>query len=52
MKKRFAFMVFGVSLTFMALVAQYGLARAETFPLKAVTAWPKTALPSTSEKGN
>lgn len=43
MKKRFAFVVYGVFLTFMTLVAQYGLARAETFTLKAVTAWPKNS---------
>jgi TRAP-type C4-dicarboxylate transport system substrate-binding protein len=43
MKKRLAFMFFVVIFAFTVLVAQYGLAKAETFTLKAVTAWPKTA---------
>jgi TRAP-type transport system periplasmic protein len=43
MKKKLAFMFFVVIFAFTVLVAQYGLAKAETFTLKAVTAWPKTA---------
>jgi TRAP-type C4-dicarboxylate transport system substrate-binding protein len=43
MEKRLAFMFFVVIFAFTVLVAQYGLAKAETFTLKAVTAWPKTA---------
>jgi len=43
MKKRLAFTFFVVFFAFTVLVTQYGLAKAETFTLKAVTAWPKTA---------
>jgi TRAP-type C4-dicarboxylate transport system substrate-binding protein len=39
MKKRLVFMFFVLTV----FVAQYGIAMAETFTLKAVTAWPKTA---------
>jgi TRAP-type C4-dicarboxylate transport system substrate-binding protein len=46
MKKRFAFtlsvMVFGFA-AFVNLFGLYGIAKAETITLKAVTAWPKTA---------
>jgi len=43
MKKRLALTFFVVFFAFTVLVTQYGLAKAETFALKAVTAWPKTA---------
>jgi TRAP-type C4-dicarboxylate transport system substrate-binding protein len=43
MKKRLAFTFFVVFFALTVLVTQYGLAKAETFTLKAVTAWPKTA---------
>jgi len=43
MEKRLVFMFFVVIFAFTVSVAQYGLAKAETFTLKAVTAWPKTA---------
>jgi TRAP-type transport system periplasmic protein len=43
MKKRLAFVFFVGVFAFAALVAQYGIAQAETVTLKAVTAWPKTA---------
>jgi TRAP-type C4-dicarboxylate transport system substrate-binding protein len=43
MKKRLAFTFFVVFFAFTVLVTQYGFAKAETFTLKAVTAWPKTA---------
>ena len=43
MKKRLAFTFFVVFFAFTVLVTQYGLAKAETVTLKAVTAWPKTA---------
>jgi TRAP-type C4-dicarboxylate transport system substrate-binding protein len=43
MKKRLAFTLFVVFFAFTVLVTQYGLAKAERFTLKAVTAWPKTA---------
>ena len=43
MKKRLAFTFFVVFFAFTVLVTQYGLAKAETFTLKAVTAWPKNA---------
>jgi TRAP-type C4-dicarboxylate transport system substrate-binding protein len=42
MKKGLAF-TFSVLFLFAAFVTPYGLARAETVTLKAVTAWPKTA---------
>lgn len=38
-----AFTVFVVFFALSVFVTQYGLAKAETFTLKAVTAWPKTA---------
>jgi TRAP-type C4-dicarboxylate transport system substrate-binding protein len=43
MKRRLAFTFFVAFFTFTTFVTQYGLAKAETFTLKAVTAWPKTA---------
>jgi len=43
MEKRLGFTFFVVFFAFTVLVTQYGLAKAETFTLKAVTAWPKTA---------
>jgi len=43
MRKRLGFMFFVVFFALIVLVTQYGLAKAETFTLKAVTAWPKTA---------
>ncbi|HUL37120.1 MAG TPA: TRAP transporter substrate-binding protein DctP [Thermodesulfobacteriota bacterium] len=43
MKKRLGFMFFVAVFAFAVLVAQYGMAKAETVTLKAVTAWPKTA---------
>src|SRR4030042_5116886 len=43
MKKRLAFTFFVMFFAFTVLITQYGLAKAETFTLKAVTAWPKTA---------
>ncbi len=43
MKKRLALMFFVGVFAFAVFVAQYGIAMAETFTLKAVTAWPKTA---------
>jgi TRAP-type transport system periplasmic protein len=43
MEKRLVSMFFVVVLAFAVFVAQYGIAKAETLTLKAVTAWPKTA---------
>ena len=43
MEKRLVSMFCVVVLAFTVFVAQYGIAKAETFTLKAVTAWPKTA---------
>jgi TRAP-type C4-dicarboxylate transport system substrate-binding protein len=43
MKKGLAFAFLVVFFVFATFVTQYGIARAETFTLKAVTAWPKTA---------
>jgi len=43
MEKRLVSMLFVVVLAFAVFVAQYGIAKAETLTLKAVTAWPKTA---------
>ena len=43
MKKRRAVTVFGFIIELTVFVAFYGLVRAETVTLKAVTAWPKTA---------
>ncbi|MGZ6276595.1 MAG: hypothetical protein ACXWMI_10890, partial [Syntrophales bacterium] len=43
MKKRLGFMFCVGVFAIAVLFAQYGTARAETFTLKAVTAWPKTA---------
>jgi len=43
MRKRLGFTFFVVFFAFAVFVTQHGLARAETFTLKAVTAWPKTA---------
>jgi TRAP-type C4-dicarboxylate transport system substrate-binding protein len=43
MEKRLVSMFCVVVLLFSVLVTQYGIAKAETFTLKAVTAWPKTA---------
>jgi TRAP-type C4-dicarboxylate transport system substrate-binding protein len=43
MKRRMAFTVVVVFFALSVFVTPYGLAQAETFTLKAVTAWPKTA---------
>ncbi|MCJ7705312.1 MAG: TRAP transporter substrate-binding protein DctP [Desulfobacterales bacterium] len=43
MKRRFAFTFFLVVFACTVWVAQYGVAQAQTFTLKAVTGWPKTA---------
>ena len=43
MKKGLVFAFLAVFFVFAAFAAEYGIARAETFTLKAVTAWPKTA---------
>jgi len=43
MRKSLGFTFFVVVFAFAVFVTQHGLARAETFTLKAVTAWPKTA---------
>ncbi len=43
MEKRLVSMFCVVVLAFTVFVAQYGIAKAETLTLKAVTAWPKTA---------
>jgi TRAP-type C4-dicarboxylate transport system substrate-binding protein len=43
MEKRLVSMFCVVVLAFTVFIAQYGIAKAETFTLKAVTAWPKTA---------
>ena len=43
MKKKLAFTFVLVLSAFSIFVTQYGLAKAETFTLKAVTAWPKNA---------
>jgi TRAP-type C4-dicarboxylate transport system substrate-binding protein len=43
MMRRMAFILFAVVLGLSVSVIPYGLAQAETFTLKAVTAWPKTA---------
>jgi TRAP-type C4-dicarboxylate transport system substrate-binding protein len=43
MEKRLVSMFCVVVLAFAVFVTQYGIAKAETFTLKAVTAWPKTA---------
>ncbi len=43
MKKGLAFAFLVGFFVFATFVTQYGIARAETFTLKAVTAWPKTA---------
>ena len=43
MKKKLAFMFFVVFFALTVLVTQYGLAKAETLTLKAVTGWPKTS---------
>jgi TRAP-type C4-dicarboxylate transport system substrate-binding protein len=43
MKRRMAFTGFVVFFALSLFVTQYGLAKAETVTLKAVTAWPKTA---------
>jgi TRAP-type C4-dicarboxylate transport system substrate-binding protein len=43
MKKRLAFMFFVGVFALAVFVTQYGIAKAETVTLKAVTAWPKTA---------
>jgi TRAP-type transport system periplasmic protein len=43
MKKKLAFMFFVMFFALTVLVTQYGLAKAETLTLKAVTGWPKTS---------
>jgi len=43
MEKRLVSVFCVVVLAFAVFVTQYGIAKAETFTLKAVTAWPKTA---------
>ncbi len=43
MKRKVVFTVFAVFFVGSVFLTQYGLAKAETFTLKAVTAWPKTA---------
>ena len=43
MKKKLAFIFFVVFFALTVLVTQYGLAKAETLTLKAVTGWPKTS---------
>ena len=43
MGKRLTFTFFVMFFAFTVFVTQYGVAKAETFTLKAVTAWPKTA---------
>ncbi len=43
MKKGLVFVFLAVFFVFAVLATQHGIARAETFTLKAVTAWPKTA---------
>src|SRR4030042_7162209 len=43
MKKRLVFIFSVVFFALTVFVTLYGIAKAETFTLKAVTAWPKTA---------
>ena len=43
MKKRLMLTIFVAFFAFAVVVAPYGLAKAETFTLKAVTGWPKTS---------
>ncbi len=43
MKKKLTFAFFVIFFVFTVLVTQYGLVKAETLTLKAVTGWPKTS---------